>query len=161
MNKKRFRRVLPEDFDVEMLLAAAREGRLYIDESSKQVSKEQVIVEVREYVSRIRELATREYTPLVDSLWEKILANNDFVDYFMPGTKARKCQLFNKYNVMRIIGVLREKGVYEYLTDSKFNSLLEKTDKDTPYRKYLGMGIENKQLHLLKFIRGILQEKTL
>lgn len=157
---KKLQRVRPEDFDVEMLLAAAREGRLYIDESSKQVSKEQVVVDVREYVSRIRQLATRAYCPLVDNLWEKILANNDFVDYFMPGTKARKCQLFNKYNVMRVIGVLREKGVYEYLTDTKFNSLLEKTDKDTSYRKYLGKGIENKQRHLLKCIREILQENT-
>ena len=54
---------------------------------------------------------------------------------------------------MRIIGVLREKGVYEYYNDSKYNALLEQTDKDTPYRSYLGMGLD--QRHLLVEIREL------
>ena len=36
----------------------------------------------------------------------------------------------DKYNVMRIIGVLREKGVYEDFNDTKYNNILEQTDKD-------------------------------
>jgi hypothetical protein len=59
---------------------------------------------------------------------------------------------------MRIIGVLREKGVYEYYNDSKFNAILEQTDKDTPYRKYLGMGFEQRDL-LLRLRKIVAQDQ--
>lgn len=60
---------------------------------------------------------------------------------------------------MRIIGVLREKGVYEYYNDLQFNARLENTDKDTPYRKYLSMGFEQRSL-LIK-IRGFVAKYQL
>lgn len=148
---KKLKQVRPEDFDVEALLAAAREGRLYVDEEKEEVSRDIVKKEVRAYVERIRTLVTKEFSSSVDELWEQILSTNDFVEFLTPSNKARKCKVFNKYGVMRIIGVLREKGVYEYYSDSKYNALLEQTDKDTPYRKYLGMGFE--QRHLLVEIR--------
>jgi len=44
--KKNLKQVRPEDFDVEALMAAAREGRLYIDEGNNQISREQVIRDV-------------------------------------------------------------------------------------------------------------------
>ena len=156
--RKNMKQVHPEDFDVERLLAAAREGRLYVDENRTAVSREQVIKEVRAYVARIKVMATKRFSSSVDELWDEILADEGLVDFLMPGTKARKCTMFDKYNVMRIIGVLREKGVYESLNDSEYNCLLEQTRKDTSYRKYLGMGIENRQQHLLKTIRRIVAD---
>jgi len=56
---------------------------------------------------------------------------------------------------MRIIGVLREKGVYKPYSDRKYDALLEPDSKDSPYRKYLGMGLE--QRSLLKTIREIVE----
>ena len=53
--KKSLKQVRPEDFDVEVLMAAAREGRLYVDEGKNQVSREQVIVDVRANVACIPE----------------------------------------------------------------------------------------------------------
>ena len=47
---------------------------------------------------------------------------------------------------MRIIGVLREKDVYEHYSDRKFASLLEQTKRDCSYRCYLGMGLEQRCL---------------
>ncbi len=149
---KKLKHVRPEDFDVEKLLVAAREGRLYVDENDNTVNKEQIIREVRAYIERIKAFVTNKYSPSVDKLWEQILATDDFSQYLMPGTKARKCRVFNKYNVMRIIGVLREKGVYEQYSDRDFDSLLEPDEKDSPYRRYLGMGIEEHSL-LIKIIR--------
>ena len=150
---KKLKEVRPEDFDVKALLAAAREGRLYIDEKKEEVSRDIVKKEVRAYVERIQTLVTKEFRTSVDELWEQILSTNDFVEFLTPSCKARKCKEFNKYGVMRIIGVLREKGVYEYYNDSKYNALLEQTDKDTPYRSYLGMGLD--QRHLLVEIREL------
>lgn len=151
--KQNFKQVRPEDFDVELLLAAAREGRLYVDETKKEVSRETIIIEVRAYVQRIKVFVTKQYRSSIDDLWEQILATDDFVMFLTPGCKAKKCKVFDKYNVMRIIGVLREKDVYEHYSDLKYNALLEQTDKDSPYRKYLGMGLE--QRYLLVKLRQI------
>ena len=151
--KQNFKQVRPEDFDVELLLAAAREGRLYVDETKKEVSRETIIIEVRAYVQRIKVFVTKQYRSSIDDLWEQILASDDFVMFLTPGCKAKKCKVFDKYNVMRIIGVLREKDVYEHYSDLKYNALLEQTDKDSPYRKYLGMGLE--QRYLLVKLRQI------
>lgn len=156
---RKLKQVHPEDFDVELLLVAAREGRLYVDESKKTVSKEEVIDKVRAYIERIRDFVTPGFRSSVDELWGNILACDEFVTFLTPSNKARMFRDFNKYNVMRIIGVLREKGVYEYYNDLLFNARLEKTDKDTPYRKYLSMGFEQRSL-LIK-IRGIVAKYQL
>ena len=154
LNKvKDLKQVRPEDFNVELLIAAAREGRLYVDEGKKIVSKEEIKKEVRAYVARIRVFVTPKFRSSIDELWEQILACDDFIEFLTPGSKSRKCREFNKYNVMRIIGVLREKDVYERYSDRKYASLLELTDKDCSYRSYLGMGLE--QRHLLVKIREI------
>ena len=139
--KKSLKQVRPEDFNVKALLAAAREGRLYVDESKKIVNREQVIKDVLAYVSRIKVLATPEYDSSIDELWEQILAVDEFVDFLTPDTRARKCKAFDKYNVMRIIGVLRENGVYQKLSDPKYDAILEPEVKDSIYRKSLGEGI--------------------
>lgn len=157
--KRTLKQVRPEDFDVKTLLAAAREGRLYVDESKKEVSRDTLIKEVRAYIGRIQTLVTKEFSSSIDDLWEQILSTEEFVVFLTPSSKAKKCREFNKYSVMRIIGVLREKGVYEYYNDSKYNALLEQTDKDTPYRKYLGKGFE--QRHLLMEIRKIVAQYQL
>ena len=143
---KQFRQVRPEDFDVELLMAAAREWKLYVDETRHEVSREEIIVEVRAYVRRIKMFVTKPYISKVDDLWEQILTSDDFVTFLTPGSKAKKCKVFDKYSVMRIIGVLREKDVYERYSDRKFDALLEPEMKDSPYRKYLGMGLEQRAL---------------
>ena len=145
---RKLKQVRPEDFNVEQLMAAAREGRLYVDESRKTVSKDVVRKEVRAYVARIKVFVTKDFRSSVDELWEQILSCDEFIEFLTPGTKAKKCLLFDKYNVMRIIGVLREKGVYEPYSDRKYDALLEPDCKDSPYRKYLGSGINQRNLLL-------------
>ena len=157
--KKSLKQVHPEDFDVELLMAAAREGRLYVDESKKVVSRDIVIKEVRAYIGRIKVLVTKEFRSSIDDLWEQILSIEEFVVFLTPSSKAKKCREFNKYSVMRIICVLREKGVYEDFNDSKYNSILEQTDRDTPYRKYLSIGLE--QRHLVVKLRQIVAQYQL
>lgn len=155
----KYRRVRLEDFNVELLMAAAREGRLYVDESKQKVSRDHIKKEVRAYVARIRRFVTKGFSSSVDDIWEHILSTEEFVVFLTPCSKAKKCREFDKYNVMRIIGVLREKGVYEDFNDTKYNNILEQTDKDTPYRKYLRMGLE--QHHLLVKLRQIVAKYQL
>ena len=145
---KKLKEVRPEDFDVQVLMAAAREGRLFISDDTQNCDKEQTLREVRAYVERAKAFVTPQYQDTVEDIWEEIFAVDDFIEMLMPGSKSRKCKTFDKYNVMRLIGVLREKGVYEQRSDRKFMSLLEQTDKDSSYRCYLGMGLERRQLLL-------------
>lgn len=144
--KKQLKQVSPEDFDVRLLMQAAREGRLYVEEKEKTVSREYVIDNVRAYVKQINPLATRRYCTIIDVLWEEIFQCDVLMEMLMPKPKARKCRDFDKYAVMRIIGVLREKDVYERYSDRKYMSLLEQTDTDCSYRSYLGMGLEQRSM---------------
>ena len=142
MRKQNLRQVRPEGFDVERLWAAAREGRLFIDEERKPSNRKEVSRAVLAYVGRIRRFATRDFKASVDSLWEEILCCDIFEEYLLPKSKARKCKDFDKYNLVRIVGVLRNLGVYEWYGDRKMMAQLEMSDKDSSYRSYLGKGIE-------------------
>ena len=155
---KQLRKVRPEDFDALALLAAAQEGRLYIEEV-KEDCKDNIEKEVRAYVNQIRTFATSEFRPYIDDIWGQIFACEEFIDYLAPSPKARKFRKFNKYNVMRIIGVLREAGVYEQYNDLYFVQLLEHTDQDNSYRSYLGRGIEQRPL-LQKLLSISFQKET-
>ena len=119
---------------------------MYVDESRKAVSKKEVIIKVRAYVERIREFVTPRFRSSVDELWDNILACDEFVAFLTPSNKARMFRDFNKYNVMRIIGVLRERDVYEHFSDRQYDAMLEPDVNDSPYRRYLGMGIEQRSL---------------
>ena len=149
----KMKQVRPEDFDVEALMAAAREGRLYVDEKKKIVNKELVKRDVRAYVARISPIVTRRYRSTIDELWDEILNDDVLMDMMMPKPRARKCRDFDKYGVMRIVGVLRVKGVYEQRSDPQFDALLEQPGHDSPYRRYLGQGLEQRaQLLALRSI---------
>jgi hypothetical protein len=41
------------------------------------------------------------------------------MDLMMPKPRARKFTKFDKYGAMRIVGVLREKGIYELCSDTQ------------------------------------------
>ncbi len=142
----KLKKVCPENFDVEALMMAAREGRLYIDESKKNVSNETVKKSVRTYVNRIKGCVTTKYQGMINSIWEKILCTDEFLELLRPSSSSRDDRKFNTYNLMRIIGILRDNDVYQSYSQRKYNSLLEQTTQDSPYRRYLGMGFEDHSL---------------
>ena len=155
----KMKQVRPEDFDVEALMAAAREGRLYVDEKKKTVNKEKVKRDVRAYVARISPLVTRRYRSTIDELWNEIFGNNVLMDLMMPKPRAKKFTKFDKYGVMRIVGVLREKGIYEQRSQRQFDALLEQSGQDSPYRRFLGQGLE--QRAQLLALRNIVDNLTI
>ena len=150
------KQVRPEDFDIEQLRLAAQSGKLFIDVTEDTADRETIKKNVRAYVHRIDSLATPRFSVSVDALWDAIFHCKALMDLMMPKPKARKCRDFDKYSVVRIIGVLREKGVYEQYSDMKYMALLEQTDEDCSYRSYLGMGIE--QRALLAELRTIVEQ---
>ncbi len=150
---------LRENFS-EVLLAA-REGRLLLKPRERQApQRAEVIRSVRTYVRQIDGLAQPRWAGRVGRLWEEILGKEDLVDLLMPGPKTRKCREFNKYGVMRMVGVLRSHGVYDAcMNDSQLCEALEHTAKDSAYRSYIGMGLESRQQ--LRLMIEVLNDLTL
>ena len=142
---KGLKKVRPEDYDKETLWAAAQEGRLYIEEP-ENTCKESVIHEVRQYVKQLHPFVNSRFRDHVDDIWEQIFACDELTELLIPSTKARKFKAFNKYNVMRIIGVLRNAGVYQVSKDLDLVAQLEHTDTDNSYRGYIGKGVEQRAL---------------
>lgn len=143
------------------VLAAAREGRLLIKPKERKTpQRDEVIERVRAYVRQIDGLARPHWAGRVGMVWEAIFKDVVFVDMLMPGPKMRKFREFNKYSVMRIVGMLRSHGVYdECMNDSQLCAALEHTAKDSAYRSYIGLGLESRELR--RAIIGILNDLTL
>lgn len=142
------------------VLAAAREGLLLIKPKERTTPRrEEVIENVRAYVSQIDGLAQPRWAGSVGKVWEAIFGEKALVDLLMPGPKMRKFRDFNKYSVMRLVGVLRSHGVYdECVNDSQLCALLEHTTKDSAYRSYIGLGLESRELRRL--LVGLLDALT-
>ena len=155
---KGLKKVRPEDYDKETLWAAALEGRLYIEEP-ENTCKESVIHEVRQYVKQLHPFVNSRFRDHVDDIWEQIFACDELAELLTPNPKLRKFKAFNKYNVMRIIGVLRAAGVYQANNDVVYDAALEHAGKESRYRKYLGKGMEKRSL--LKKIRDIVDSQPL
>ena len=140
--------VRPEDlYSLETLLAA-QSGKLYIDLSADTHDRNTIQKSIRAYVHRIDSLATKRFSASIDVLWDAIFRHNGLMAVIMPKPRARKCRDFDKYGVARIIGILREKGVYEQYSDRHFDALLEPDVEDSNFRKYLSMGLDDRQLVL-------------
>lgn len=129
---------------------------MFVELKDAQLDKDLMKDKVRAYVKQIDELVTSRYHDKIGDLWERILACDDLAELLKPGANARKCRDFNKYQIFRLIGILREKGVYELCSDRKYSALLEPGHADSPYRRYLGMGLEERRL-LIK-LRQIVAE---
>lgn len=147
---KKQKKVSPEDLKKRLAFyeKAAAQGKLYVDASFNETSEEEVSLHVKEYVAQVDELATHKWRSKIAALWEKIISAPDFLQMLMPTPKARKCRDFNKYSVMRIMGILIVHNVYpEESKQVAFCRALEHFEKsDCCYRSYLGQGIEDREL---------------
>jgi hypothetical protein len=140
--------VRPEDLYNEQTILAAQEGRLFIDLKTDTIDRETINNNVRAYVHRIDSLVTRRFSASIDALWDAIFRHDGLMAVMMPKPRARKCRDFDKYGVARIIGLLREKGVYEQYSDRHFDALLEPDVEESPYRRFLSQGFDNRSLVL-------------
>ena len=138
--------VRPEDlYSLETLLAA-QSGKLYIDLSADTHDRNTIQKSIRAYVHRIDSLATKRFSASIDVLWDAIFRHDGLMAVMMPKPRARIFRDFDKYSVMRIIGILRENGVYEQYSDRHFDALLEPDVQESPYRRFLSQGLDNRSL---------------
>ncbi len=153
---KKLRKVIREDLKhMDWFLTAIDEGRVRIEITDDSVSRHAVINNVRAYVARIEGIVAKKYRDSIKCLWDRLLETDEVADMMMPSARARKCREFDKYNVVRVIGVLMEHGFYDYHNQQDIMELLE-GNRENSYRSYLGKGIEDAGLR--RDIRAILEE---
>lgn len=150
--------------NIDELRQAAREGRLYLVPKSEEVSRKAVVNNVRTYVKGIETFASKPFKDKVGLVWEEVFKQEVFVDMLMPNPKQKKCRLFNKYTVMRIVGIMREHGVYdERYTARKISAALEGVSHEESYHSFLSRGFKHKKdlSLLLQIINGLRKEPKL
>lgn len=115
-------KVHPDDFDVKTLMTAAREGRLYIDETDNEKAHARQLLrrqhEVLAYVSAIEEFVVPEWLPHIKTLWTTLIDDPLFTPHLVL-QKGKHQGMLNKYLVTNIVFHLQVLGVYQC------NSLLE------------------------------------
>ena len=152
----KIRKVVREDLKhMDWFLTAIDEGRVRIEITDDSVSRHAVINNVRAYVARIEGIAAKKYRDSIKCIWDKLLETDNVADMMMPSARARKCREFDKYNVVRVIGVLMEHGFYDYRNQQDIMELLE-GNRENSYRSYLGKGIDDAKIR--RDIRAILEE---
>ena len=152
---RKLRKVVREDLKhMDWFLTAIDEGRVRIEIPEDSVSRHAVINNVRAYVARIEGIAAKKYRDSIKCIWDKLLETDNVADMMMPSARARKCREFDKYNVVRVIGVLMEHGFYDYHEQQDIMEMLE-GERENSYRSYLGKGIDDAKLR--RKIRVILE----
>lgn len=144
-------KVHPEDFDVKTLLAAAREGRLYIEETDIEAARRRQLehcqCEAMNYVSCIDEYVAPEWKPYIKELWTSILNDALFTPQLML-QKGRNQGQLNKYLITIIVDCLRAMRIYQC------ENLLELHKKDG------GCGQKEQYLQKCRNVQPLLGTET-
>ena len=132
MKATSFRRLLPKDFDVELLKKLTDEGRVFI-EVLRTTDKDAYKREVLDYVMSIAEFATTEWQADVDDLWKTVVDSECFRD-FLAMKKGLCAGHINRYAVTNLVCRLQNSGVYnKEVSLLTLHLRLEKTDKRNKY----------------------------
>ena len=96
-------------------MAAAREGRLYVESNLDEATTDQLLAQCRQealdYVSAINAFAAPEWQPHIKELWQAILNDEAFASSLMM-QKGRNRGRLNKYVVTNMVLHLQVLGVY-------------------------------------------------
>ena len=133
--------------NMDGMVAAAREGGLLLmPKEHRRPRREEVLNSGGVDGGESECFGRRGWEGRVKDVWETIFKEEVFYNMLLPGSKTRKFREFNKYGVMRIVGMLRSFGVYdECINDSQLCKALERTSKDSSYRSYIGLGFDSRE----------------
>ena len=135
-------RVHPEDFDAEKLLAAAREGRLYVDMTDEETAVEQLLKqrkrEALDYVNSIDKYVVPEWQPHIKMLWTMLLDDPLFTPLLVL-QKGKHQGLLNRYLVTNIVFHLQVLNVYQCNSLIELHKKLEGVNEKNSIYKSAGL----------------------
>lgn len=124
----------------------------------KTVNKlsEETISQILSYVGKINSLVNPKWKGGIQTLWLQILNHKELSHLFFSKPQSKKCKEFEKNNVLRIVGILRENNVYQnHYNNTQIHRLIENTNKDSNLRVVIGNGLDRKFTNIiLCIIRG-------
>ena len=148
MKTTSFRRLLPKDFDVELLKQLTEEGRVFI-EMPRTTDKDAYKKEVLDYVVSIAEFASEAWQKDVNDLWQTIVETECFRSC-LTMQKGASAGHMNRYAVTNIVCRLQNMGVYNKdVSMLTLHLSLEKTDKRNKYYQSNGNYSLNREARLL------------
>ena len=141
-----------EDFNIDKLRDAFVEGRLYIQSTTAEKSREAGIQAMLRYVSRIDACASEAYQSTIHTLWEKILRSPELGNlFFLERYKNSRGQP-NWYRVNATVMALLEHNVYRQDTYTAIQLHLKMEQSTKLTNHYSGMGrylLNRKELAIL------------
>lgn len=155
-------KVLPDEFDLDQILVAFREGRLYIKpvERSGEEILEDGIAQILRYVSHIDACVSQEHHAHMRSLWNSVLRDETLQPLcFM--TKGKRKGKPNWYRITSIVSLLREWNIYRKrdFTAVDLHLLLEGISKrNAIYESSTHYYLEHREMQILRKILANLQK---
>lgn len=148
--------VLVEDFDLQAIRQAFREGRLYFQPATKAAEqvREEGISQILQYVSRIDACASQEYYAHMRTLWNKVLHDDKLQPLCFMSKGKRKGQP-NWYRITSIVCLMREWNIYrkQEFTAVDLHLLMEEVNKrNAIYESSSHYYLEHRDMAILKKI---------
>lgn len=106
----KLKRVALNDFDASLLRSYCRQGRLFVYVDTDDAA-DAYKCEIMEYVERIHDMASADWTDRVRPLWEAILESPCFKDC-LTMKNGMQAGHMNRYMVTNLVCRLHNKGVY-------------------------------------------------
>ena len=151
MNKPSLRRLLPKDFNAELLEKLTNEGRVYIDlprVNDKGMCKREIL----DYVCTINDYAAEVYSSGIAGIWESIV-EDDNLFCFLTMKRGLQAGHVNRYAVTNIVYWLQNQGVYRHdVKMLRLHQVLEGISTKNSYYKSCG------SYCLTREIRNILRQ---
>lgn len=157
--KRQLREVRIEDFDTELLLQAAREGRLFIAPGKEESDgrEQQYLDSILDYVKPIAAYAT---CPCVGDIWEAVLRDERLTPLFFLTRYGSSRGQVNWYRVTALMCLMRDEGLYcQDISASGLHCILEGTTRRN--RRYTGMGRYLFDREQIRIIRQIVNKMRL
>lgn len=154
MKTTSFRRLLPKDFDVELLKQLTDEGRVFI-EMPRTTDKDAYKQEVLDYVVSIAEFASEAWQKDLNDLWQTIVETECFRSC-LTMQKGVNAGHMNRYAVTNIVCRMQNLGVYtNNVSMLTLHLRLEKTTKRNKYYQSSGNYSLNREAKA--FLRNLLR----
>ena len=161
--KRQLREVSIEDFDIDLLRRAAREGRLFIAPEGSTTgsltidNRQQLVVSILTYVQPI---AVYSSCLRVGDIWEAILHDPRLAPLFFFQRYSSSRGKVNWYRVTALVCLMRENGIYNKdIPAQRLHCILEGTQRRT--NRYTGMSrylFEHAQIRALREILNKFKE---
>lgn len=102
-----------KEFHFDTLKQAFQEGRLYIQQTVSEESREEGIQAILQYVARIDDCASAAYRPVIGQLWETVLRSPELGDLFFLNRYSKSRGKPNWYRVNLVVDILLARNIYK------------------------------------------------